>query len=435
VGRVPCRYCATIRSAKPRYRVRRSVHAVDSSHPRCDLHWRFVCAKCGNARHYHATAYCPRTESFYCIDCAPEHRAVWRRFWAWSYFYRLRCPWRSEWHEALDRLEFEGHHPWQLNPLLRRRRYGMSPSEKIPPRWKFRVAPAKDVTDADIRKGWDAVARWWVSRSGPRGDVNREWIIDPVLLGFLGDVRHQRILDAGCGSGYLARILARRGAQVDGVDLAPALLAAAQAEEARQPLGIRYRRSDLADLSIFGSGTFDAVVSNIVLADVRRYRRAIREIARVLKPGGRFVFSITHPAFEGPVPGQWVREPTDTERIEERRHLIVDRYFDRVAVFWAPPGKPLIPGFHRPLRDYFDALHAAGFVVARFEEPGPSRKALERHYRVFADLLRIPLFLVIEARNAAGGIPTGPVTADQGSRRRSLRRGLPSRSGAGPRVR
>jgi SAM-dependent methyltransferase len=287
------------------------------------------------------------------------------------------------------------------------------------------------ITDEGIRRGWDRAADWWVGRYSPRGDVNREWIIDPVLLSFVGDVRGLRILDAGCGGGYLSRLLARGGARVVGVDVSARLLAKARAEEAREPLGVRYLRADLAVLSSFHDASFDAAVSNIVLQDVRRYREAIREIHRVLKPGGRFVFSLTHPAFEAPVPGMWVREPEDSNRIEDRRYLKVDRYFDRVAVFWAPRGLPLVPSFHRPLRDYFGALYDAGFLVSRLEEPTATKEALAAHYRIFADLLRIPIFLVIEAVRPPGRWPPQAAARSRGRRRRG--RGSDGRSlGSGP---
>jgi SAM-dependent methyltransferase len=169
------------------------------------------------------------------------------------------------------------------------------------------------------------------------------------------------------------------------------------------------------------------VVSNIVLQDIRRLTEAIREIERVLRPGGRFVFSITHPAFEAPVPGRWVKEPQDTERIEDRQYLAVDRYFDRLAVFWGVQGHPTVAGFHRPLRDYFEALHATGLLVARLEEPGAGGEALGRHYREFADLLRIPLFLVVEAIKppsmapdaGAEANPPESLIAERGNRPRS----------------
>ena len=274
----------------------------------------------------------------------------------------------------------------------------MSRSEEVVGFWSFRVEPAEKLSPLEASKGWDKAASWWVSRYTSRGDLNREWVIDPILFDWLGDVHGLNVLDAGCGEGYLSRLLAERGARVVGVDLSGELLAVAKKRENRKRLGVMYRRADLANLSAFPSENFDIAVSNIVLVDVAHYREAIGEIFRVLKRGGRFLFCITHPAFEGPVPGKWVREPIDSFRIEDRRFLAVDRYFDRVAVFWGPPdGSVVVGGFHRPLRDYFEALYEAGFLVSRFEEPTASKEALAKRFYYFADLERVPLFLIIEA--------------------------------------
>lgn len=399
-----CRYCEAIAEHYSAYLVGGARHALGSSHPRCDLHWRFQCAICGNAHHFDGTAFCPKVEKFYCVSCAPENSAREARFWDWEYHYRLRCPWHEEWHEALDYLEFKRKHPWQRRSDWRRERKGLTATEEIPDPWDFRTGPAEEVTDDDIARGWDRVAEWWRSRYTSRGDLLREWVIDPVLFDFLGEVGGRRVLDAGCGTGYLARLLAQRGAEVVGIDLSPGLLAIARGEEAKDPLGVTYHEADMADCSMLEDASFDAAVSNVVLQDIRRYREAVAEIFRILRPGGQFVFSLTHPAFDRP-PARWVHEPPDSERVENRR-LLVDRYFERSAVYWAPSGKPPAIGFHRPLRDYFDALHEAGFVVHRLEEPLPGREALKKHYREMVDFRQAPNFIVIEALKPA--VTAGP---------------------------
>ncbi len=319
-----------------------------------------------------------------------------RQFWDWSYYFKFRCPWHNEWHPTLDYLEFEGRHPWQTHKTIRRKRTGMSKREDIEELWVLRVTPLENIKDDDVRKGWDDVAEWWVSRYNSKGDLNREWLVDPVLLRFLGKVRGLRVLDAGCGGGYLCRILARRGATVDGVDLSSKLIETAKKMEKREPSGATFHQGNLANMRVFRSDTFDKVVSNIVLQDVLKLDKAVKEIYRVTKPGGSFVFSITHPAFERP-PSKWFREPEDTERTEESRYLMTYDYLGRVATCWGQPGFPMVVGFHRPLRDFFKALSKAGFLVSRLEEPSPSKKALEKHYRYFSDGKTIPLFMVVEA--------------------------------------
>ena len=71
------------------------------------------------------------------------------------------------------------------------------------------------------------------------GDFCKRHLMNPVLLRMLGDVTGRLILDAGCGNGYLSRMLARAGAQVTGVEPAAALFEFAAANERAQPLGCR----------------------------------------------------------------------------------------------------------------------------------------------------------------------------------------------------
>lgn len=400
--RLRCRYCEQIHLANPKYPVRTAKHDLESSFPRCDLHWRFVCDACGRSHHFNGIAWCPEAREFLCIQCAPRHRAIRKRFWRWTYYYALRCPACRRDHKALDRLEYERKHPWQTSASMRRQKRGMSPEEDIVPPWSHAlVADPDDITDRKIAAQWDALADWWTSRYTEEGDISRRYIIDPALFDLLGDVKGLDVFDAGCGNGYLSRLLARRGARVQGQDISRRFIQLAEEQEQRDPLGIAYRKGSIVDLSHFPDGRFDIVVSNLVIQDVKDYRKAIREIARVLRPGGRFVFSIVHPAFGSPPVRGWVQEPRDSNRNEDRLYVKVDRYFERAAERWGFGDLPRSTSFHRPLRDYFETLGKAGFLVRHLEEPLPTKKAIEERPRDFLhEYDRIPYFLILDAVKA-----------------------------------
>jgi 2-polyprenyl-3-methyl-5-hydroxy-6-metoxy-1,4-benzoquinol methylase len=118
----------------------------------------------------------------------------------------------------------------------------------------------------------------------------------PPLLELLGDVAGQDVLDAGCGEGYLARILAARGARVTAVDLAPRLVELARAKPADGPTSpIDYRVADLSEPRPELAERFDAVGSYFVLNDVEEYRGFAQTLARALKPGGRCVLAFNNP--------------------------------------------------------------------------------------------------------------------------------------------
>jgi len=400
--RVPCEYCEQIHLADSRYRVKPAKHDLDSSFPRCDIHWRFVCDTCGRSHHFNGIAWCPTGGKFLCIKCAPRHRAVRKPFWRWSYHYALTCPDCGKDHAALDRLERERKHPWQRALTFARQKRGMSREKEIVPPWSYALVEAPDdVTDRKIAAQWDALADVWTSGYTEHGDVNRRYVIDPVLFALLGDVKGLRVFDAGCGSGYLSRLLAKRGAVVSGQDISRKFIGMAMEAERKDPLGVRYRLGSIVDLGPHTAGSFDVAVSNLVLQDVRDYRRAFREIARVLRPGGRLVLSIMHPAFATPPIRGWVQEPRDSNRNEDRQYVKVDRYFERSTEAWGFGDGPRVTSFHRPLRDYFEALADAGFLVRRLEEPVPPPEAIEERPRDFMNEYdRVPLFLILEAVKA-----------------------------------
>jgi 2-polyprenyl-3-methyl-5-hydroxy-6-metoxy-1,4-benzoquinol methylase len=303
----------------------------------------------------------------------------------------------------LDYLEFSGKHPWQLDPIMQKRREGLDPEDKILKTESVFIPLAEaSVSDKQISKAWDKVASKWSGRYSEYGDINRQYVIDPALFRIMGPVKGLSVLDAGCGNGYFCRLLAKKGANVYGIELSKRFVEFAKQKERQDPLGIRYYSGTICDLAMFQDEAFHLVISNLVLMDLPNFDKAIKEIHRVLDKEGRLIFSIMHPCFSSaPVRG-WVRKPEDSNRKEDWMYWKVDRYFDRSMEIWRFYADwPALYSFHRPLSDYVNALTANGFAIAGFEEPVPSRKAMKEHYREFGNESdRIPWFLIIEARKA-----------------------------------
>ncbi len=109
-----------------------------------------------------------------------------------------------------------------------------------------------------------------------------------AILGLMGELRGARVLDAGCGDGALVRAAASRGAEVTGVDPDPAMLAAARSRAAGAGLRAVFLEGRVERLP-FPDACFDVVASVTVLCFVPDAASAMREMARVLRPGGCLV--------------------------------------------------------------------------------------------------------------------------------------------------
>ncbi len=400
-----CEYCRMIHSTDIAYLSRLATRGLASDFPRCEWHWRFVCDICEKPRHFNGISWCETEKKFVCLGCGEEHRLVRKTFWRWDSYYAIRCPFCHELHPVLERLEYLGKHPWQLHPQMLASKTGLSTeTEYAGPIVSTFLPNDRIITDKTVGEAWDSGAVVWWGRYNEFGDPNRRYIIDPALLSILGQVQGLRILDAGCGNGYLSWLLSEKGARMVGVDLSTKAIEMARAAELEKPKGIQYHVGSICDLSMFRDEIFDSVVSNIVLCDLQDLKKAIAEIHRVLKTKGRLVFSILHPCFTSPPVHGWVKRSSDSERAEDWQYWKVDRYFERGIEEYRYGEFPTLYGFHRPLSDYLKALIRNGFILTDFEEPVQKEKDIEEHQRQLNDGNRIAWFLVI------GAMKTQPVS-------------------------
>jgi ubiquinone/menaquinone biosynthesis C-methylase UbiE len=249
-----------------------------------------------------------------------------------------------------------------------------------------------------VRRGWDALAAWRDHRMGERGDLWHRAILDPTLLAMVGPVRGRRVLDLGCGNGYLTRRWARQGAvEAVGVDRSEASLRFARGREAGRPSGARFVHQDAARLSAFDGGVFDVVVAHMSLMDIPDARGTIREVRRVLADSGRFLFSINHPCFDIDERSVWVVErQAYSEQVARRVSGYRTEKVVRVRWKLSEKESAYTLSYHRPLPTYVRYLREARLAVVRMEEPLPGPEALQKSPQA-PYMLEVPLHLVVEA--------------------------------------
>ena len=234
-----------------------------------------------------------------------------------------------------------------------------------------------------------AAARW--QRSEPV--LLSDFTARPFLLDWCEPVRGADVLDLGCGEGYVARQLAERGAaSVRGVDISSEMIERARRAEAAEPAGIDYAVGDASDLGRFGAGSFDLVVAVFLFnyVSVDAMRRTIAEVARLLRPGGRFVFSVPHPslAFVRPELPPFYFRSAGTGYFSGR-----DRQME--GEIWRRDGASVpVRCVHKTLADYFTALADAGFArLPDVAELGVTDEHIRFDEAFFAPLRDTPLHL------------------------------------------
>jgi len=221
----------------------------------------------------------------------------------------------------------------------------------------------------DVRAAWDELARFWDQRM-QAGATWQRHLIQPSVERLLRLEPGERVLDIACGNGEFARRMSELGGQVLAVDFSEEML-----ERARAHGGdVEYRYADAMDeealLALGDLASFDVVVSNMAIMDMESIEPMAAASSRLLKPGGRFVFSTLHPAFNS---GE-VR-PTVELDLEGG---ITEVYSVKVSSYGRPstgkgvaiPGQPIEQWyFHRPLWMILKPFFDQGFVLDGFEEP------------------------------------------------------------------
>ena len=224
--------------------------------------------------------------------------------------------------------------------------------------------------NTQVQQAWDANAGFWDARMAEGNDFFRV-LIWPAVEKLLRPEKGERLLDIACGNGLTSRRLAQAGAQVTAFDFSDAMIELAKKRGGAS--SIDYQTLDATDraaLLALGRGVFDAALCNMALMDMADIDPLMNLLPTLLRPRGRFVFSILHPCFNNPASIQ-------VGEIEDRSGNLVTTYSVKISRYLTPYSQPglamdgqPVPHlyFHRPWSALLAPAFEAGLVLDAIEE-------------------------------------------------------------------
>lgn len=177
----------------------------------------------------------------------------------------------------------------------------------------------------DVRDAWDTNADFWNERMG-EGNSFHNSLVRPSMEKLLALKSGEKLLDIACRNGHFARQMAEHEVRVTAIDIAPRQIENAIAASTEYGEQIEFVVADATDnelLTRLESKRFDAISCGMTIMDMPEIEPLANSVARLLKPGGRFVFAVMHPAFNS---------PNGLSRSVERVEMEDGRIVDTLAV-------------------------------------------------------------------------------------------------------
>jgi len=267
-------------------------------------------------------------------------------------------------------------------------------------------------TPAALRRKWNQISSYYQAEHNiPTGFVHYgPHCPNEDQLRLTGDLRGKRVLEIGCGGGQCSIAFAKRGAIATGIDISDKQIAFARQLAERERVGVTFLQGDVVDLSAIADGSHDLIFSAYALQFVEHMDRCFAEAARVLRPGGLFVFSLDHPF--------WYC-------LAEKELLVESSYFDTAYWYeWEQAGMsahPKMTEYHRTLGEWYRLLRGAGFEVLDIVEPEPIEEGSGQDWGEYYSPARqrmVPATIIWKACRAGVPTPAGRSAGRAGGGRR-----------------
>ncbi len=251
----------------------------------------------------------------------------------------------------------------------------------------------------EVHDIWNQNATFWDERMG-EGNQFQQFLVGPTSERLLDLHPGEQVIEIACGNGIFAKRMAQLGASVTAADFSEKLIELAKKRNADYVHAIDYRVVDATNeeqLLSLGKQRFDAAVCNMALMDMPAIDPLLSALSKMLKPNGRFVFSLMHPCFNGNM--KLMLEEDDRDGVLTEVHSVkVSRYLTpSTQKGLGIVGQPMPQYyFFRPLHQIFNACFKAGFVVNGLEEPAFPASAEGKRWFSWANMKEIPPILVVK---------------------------------------
>ncbi len=232
---------------------------------------------------------------------------------------------------------------------------------------------------------WDQSAGDW-DKVAQQGKY-RTYLIEGAMTELFPDISGKSVLDAGCGNGYFTEWLSKRGTDATGFDGSKELV-----ELARKTYpALKFETHDLLQPIPVGGSVYDIVLANMLLMHLANVSVFIGEAYRLLKPGGQFVFSVLHPAFNHPT-SKLYKSLWDKITFAKPSSIAFDYFSGETGRYESHMGSKLTH-YHRTIEEYSKELEKAGLVIKTILEPHKLPEEFLKQNPKFEYAQRLPRFI------------------------------------------
>ena len=220
---------------------------------------------------------------------------------------------------------------------------------------------------------WDEIAGWWDDQIGD-GNTAQDFLIEPTQERLLNLKPGEQVLDVACGAGRFTRRMAETGAKIVAFDHSRKFIERAKQRSGGYEDRIEFHVANAVEIekmTAISGAQFDAAVCTMGLMDMAVVTPLASSLANLLKPGGRFVFSVLHPVFNSDGTRTTLEREFTADGVEERFAVWVPDYLrTRPYLGIGISGQPKPHRyFHRPISELLGIFLDCGFALTAFEEP------------------------------------------------------------------